>query len=108
MQKPAGERGLLAGLPIPIKDLTDVVGVRTTQGSPIFKDTVAKRSDIVVDLLESNGAVVYAVKGLLDMELAQWRRRLPRSEDQRRPPAVSANRLMHDSPLTVSAGSWRE
>src|SRR5579871_2633905 len=60
MQKPAGERGLLAGLPVPIKDLTDVVGVRTTQGSPIFKDTVAKRSDIVVDLLESNGAVVYA------------------------------------------------
>lgn len=35
MQKPAGGRGLLAGMPIPIKDLTDVEGVRTTQGSPI-------------------------------------------------------------------------
>jgi amidase len=60
MQKPQGERGLLAGLPVPIKDLTDVAGVKTTQGSPIFKDTIAKQSDIVVELLESNGAVVYA------------------------------------------------
>ena len=60
MQKPTGTRGLLAGLPVPIKDLTDVAGVKTTQGSPIFKDRIAKQSDIVVELLESNGAVVYA------------------------------------------------
>ncbi|HET7888306.1 MAG TPA: amidase family protein [Bradyrhizobium sp.] len=60
MQRPAGERGLLAGLPVPIKDLTNVAGVKTTQGSPIFKDTVARQSDIVVELLETNGAVVYA------------------------------------------------
>src|SRR6202046_5096493 len=59
MRKPAGERGLLAGLPIPIKDLTNVEGVRTTQGSPIYKDTIPARSDIVVELLESNGGVVY-------------------------------------------------
>jgi amidase len=60
MQKPAGERGLLAGMPVPIKDLTNVAGVRTTQGSPIYKDTIAAQSDIVVELLESNGGVVYA------------------------------------------------
>ena len=58
MQKPPGQRGLLAGLPVPIKDLNDVAGVKTTQGSPIFKDTIAGQSDIVVELLESNGAVV--------------------------------------------------
>jgi amidase len=40
MQKPAGARGLLAGLPLPIKDLTDVAGVLNTQGSPIYKDNV--------------------------------------------------------------------
>ena len=40
MKKPAGERGLLAGLPVPIKDLTNVEGVLTTQGSPIYKDTI--------------------------------------------------------------------
>jgi amidase len=60
MRKPVGERGLLAGLPVPIKDLTDVAGVLNTQGSPIFRDNVPARSDILVEHLEGNGAVVYA------------------------------------------------
>jgi amidase len=60
MKKPIGQRGLLAGLPIPIKDLTNVEGVRTTQGSPIFKDTIPARSDIAVERLEENGGVIYA------------------------------------------------
>lgn len=60
MQKPAGERGLLAGLPIPIKDLFNVKGVLNTQGSPIFRDTISASSDIVVEHLETNGGVVYA------------------------------------------------
>jgi amidase len=60
MEKPAGGRGLLAGMPIPIKDLTNVAGVRTTQGSPIYKDNVATQSDILVERLEANGAVIYA------------------------------------------------
>ena len=60
MRKPAGERGLLAGLPVPIKDLTDVEGVLTTQGSPIYRDHVPARSDLVVERLEGNGALVYA------------------------------------------------
>ena len=60
MKKPVGERGLLAGLPIPIKDLTNVAGVLTTQGSPIYRDNIPVRSDIVVEHLETNGGVVYA------------------------------------------------
>ncbi|WP_375779824.1 amidase [Bradyrhizobium sp. ma5] len=60
MQKPASERGLLAGLPVPIKDLTAVSGVLTTQGSPIFKDNVPAKSDILVERLEQNGGVIYA------------------------------------------------
>jgi amidase len=60
MQKPLGERGLLAGMPIPIKDLMNVSGVRTTQGSPIYKDTIPERSDSLVEHLESNGGVIYA------------------------------------------------
>jgi amidase len=60
LRKPAAQRGLLAGLPILIKDLTDVAGVRTTYGSPIFKDHVPQRSDIVVEMLESRGGIVYA------------------------------------------------
>ena len=60
MQKSPADRGLLAGLPVPIKDLTQVKGVRTTQGSPIFKDQISTHSDIAVTHLEQNGAVVYA------------------------------------------------
>jgi amidase len=60
MQKPAAERGLLAGLPIPIKDLFNVKGVLNTQGSPIYKDAISTHSDIVVEHLEHNGGVVYA------------------------------------------------
>src|SRR6202012_4027097 len=60
MKKSIGDRGLLAGMPLPIKDLTSVEGVLTTQGSPIYKDTVPARSDILVEHLENNGALVYA------------------------------------------------
>ena len=60
MQRKPADRGLLAGLPVPIKDLTDVEGVRTTQGSPIYRDTVPARSDLMVERLEGNGALVYA------------------------------------------------
>jgi amidase len=61
MEKPAAARGILAGLPVPIKDLADVAGVRSTQGSPIFKDRIAETSDLVVTHLEGNGGVVYAM-----------------------------------------------
>ena len=60
IKMPMGGRGLLAGMPVPIKDLTDVAGVLTTQGSPIFKDHIPARSNIVVEHLEANGGVVYA------------------------------------------------
>jgi amidase len=60
MKKPASERGLLAGLPMPIKDLTNVEGVRTTQGSPIYRDNIPGRSDVLVEHLESSGGVIYA------------------------------------------------
>ncbi|MEE4237219.1 MAG: amidase family protein [Anderseniella sp.] len=60
MNKPLGERGLLAGMPVPIKDLADVAGVRSTQGSLIFKDTVPEVSDILVTHLETEGGIVYA------------------------------------------------
>jgi amidase len=61
MQKPLSERGLLAGLPVPIKDLTDVKGVRSTQGSRIFAERIAPSSDLLVQHLEREGGVVYAM-----------------------------------------------
>lgn len=54
----AGGDSLLAGLPIVIKDLNDVAGVRTTYGSPIYENHVPTRSDIMVETLEARGAMV--------------------------------------------------
>ncbi len=50
--------GYLYGLPILVKDLTEVEGVKTTYGSPIFKDNVPTYSNYLVETLEKNGAIV--------------------------------------------------
>jgi amidase len=50
----------LAGLPIAVKDLVDVAGVRTTKGSPIYADHVPERSDVMVEILEARGGIVIA------------------------------------------------
>src|SRR5262245_11984030 len=60
MRRPAEARGRLAGLPVPIKDLTPVEGVRTTHGSTIFATDVPGRSDVLVEHLERQGAIVFA------------------------------------------------
>jgi amidase len=58
---PVAERGQLAGMPVPIKDLIDVKGVRSTQGSLVLKDKVADKSDLLVEHLEAEGGIVYAM-----------------------------------------------
>ena len=55
-----GEPGWLAGLPVAIKDLADVAGVRTTYGSPIFRDHVPTTSHPVVERIERKGGIVIA------------------------------------------------
>ena len=61
VEVPPAERGVLAGLPVPIKDLTPVAGVRTTYGSRLKENFVPERSDVIVETLEAKGAVVYAM-----------------------------------------------
>ena len=48
----------LHGLPIVVKDNVEVEGVRCTFGSPIFADHLSPESDVVVQRLEANGALV--------------------------------------------------
>jgi amidase len=50
--------GSLAGLPITIKDLTPVAGVRTTYGTPALADFIASESSFLVERLEARGGVV--------------------------------------------------
>jgi len=57
--RPAGERGVLAGLPLPIKDSYAVAGVRTTFGSAAYATHVPERSDLVVEAVEASGGIIY-------------------------------------------------
>ena len=50
--------GLLCGLPVGIKDVTPVAGVRTTYGSPLFADHVPTEDAAVVTRLRRAGAVI--------------------------------------------------
>jgi amidase len=53
-------RGQLYGLPLAIKDLKDVAGVRSTKGSLIYADHVPETSDRLVTNIESRGGIVLA------------------------------------------------
>lgn len=52
--------GSLHGLPIGIKDVTLTAGIRTTFGSPLFKDHVPTEDAEVVRRLKTAGAIVLA------------------------------------------------
>jgi Asp-tRNA(Asn)/Glu-tRNA(Gln) amidotransferase A subunit family amidase len=49
---------LLHGLPIGIKDMEDTAGLRTTYGSPIFRDHVPNADERTVGALRAAGAIV--------------------------------------------------
>lgn len=53
-----GERPLLAGVPVGIKDVTPVAGVRTTYGSPLYKHNIPDEDALVVRRLKAAGAVI--------------------------------------------------
>ena len=50
--------GPLAGLPVGIKDMTPVAGLRTTYGCPLYADNIPPEDALVVRRLRAAGAVV--------------------------------------------------
>ncbi|HEU5220182.1 MAG TPA: amidase family protein [Gemmatimonadales bacterium] len=50
--------GALAGVPVGIKDVTQVAGVRTTFGSPLYADHVPEHDAVVVERLRAAGAII--------------------------------------------------
>lgn len=57
-QTHATEPGWLAGLPLGIKDLTPVAGVRTTFGSKGYTDHIPEKSAPVIERIEERGGLV--------------------------------------------------
>ncbi len=50
--------GYLHGLPVVIKDLTNVKDVRTTYGSQIYKKNIPESSDFLVERIEQMGGII--------------------------------------------------
>jgi amidase len=57
MQAHNEKLGPLHGLPVAHKDLRETRGIRTTFGSPLFKDYIPTENDIVVERLQRAGAI---------------------------------------------------
>ncbi|MDX6578257.1 MAG: aspartyl-tRNA(Asn)/glutamyl-tRNA(Gln) amidotransferase subunit [Blastocatellia bacterium] len=57
-------RGALHGIPIGLKDLIDMAGVRTTCGSALFADRVPSEDAFVVERLKRAGAVLIGKQNL--------------------------------------------
>ena len=54
----APRKGWLHGIPMAIKDLSNVAGLPTTKGSPLFDGIVSDRDDLVVRRLRASGAII--------------------------------------------------
>ena len=52
-----GPAGVLHGLPVAHKDLFDTAGIRTTHGSPFYRDNVPMRDAPIVTRLRAAGAI---------------------------------------------------
>jgi Asp-tRNA(Asn)/Glu-tRNA(Gln) amidotransferase A subunit family amidase len=69
----AGEPlGPLHGVPVAVKDLDDVAGVRTTSGSLLFEDFVAEENSVFVDRLLEAGAIVVGKTNTPEFGLGCW------------------------------------
>jgi aspartyl-tRNA(Asn)/glutamyl-tRNA(Gln) amidotransferase subunit A len=59
----AGVNGRLAGVPLLVKDLIDVAGLRIAFGSKLYADRIAETTAPAVRALEAEGAIVVATTG---------------------------------------------
>ncbi|SLN13254.1 amidase [Ruegeria meonggei] len=50
--------GPLHGLPIAVKDLVNVAGIVSSQGSPIFQDNVPQQDDLIAQRMRAAGAIL--------------------------------------------------
>jgi len=54
----SARKGWLHGIPLAVKDLADVRGLPTSQGSPLFAGAIARADDVVVARLRAAGAII--------------------------------------------------
>jgi amidase len=57
MQARGAKLGPLHGLPVAHKDLRETRGIRTTFGSPLYRDYIPEENDLIIDRLQAAGAI---------------------------------------------------
>ena len=54
----APRKGWMHGIPVAVKDLANVKGLPTSQGSPLFAGDIADQDDLVVERMKDAGALI--------------------------------------------------
>lgn len=65
--------GSLHGMPIAVKDLTETKGIRTTFGSPIWRNNIPLQDALLVERQKQAGAIIIGKTNVPELE---WARRL--------------------------------
>jgi amidase len=61
--------GPLHGLPIAVKDLMETKGIRTTHGSPLYKDLIPSQDSLIVEREKKAGAIVIGKSNVPELGL---------------------------------------
>ncbi|MFC6686584.1 amidase [Jhaorihella thermophila] len=88
-------RGPLHGLPIAVKDLVNVAGIRSTQGSPILRDFVPGRDDLIAARMRAAGAILIGKTNVPEFGLGSHTFN----------PVYGATRNPYDPPLSCGGSS---
>jgi aspartyl-tRNA(Asn)/glutamyl-tRNA(Gln) amidotransferase subunit A len=64
--------GVLHGVPVSIKDLFEVKGVRCTQGSLLYKDSIAQKDSPSVARLRREGAIIIGTTNSPEFGMVGW------------------------------------
>ena len=79
-----GRLGPLHGLPISVKEMFDVAGMRTTWGNPDLADRRPDRNAVAIDRLIDAGAIVFG-KSNIPQNMADWETHNPVYGETRNP-----------------------
>ena len=56
--KPEKQNGILAGLPVAVKDLEETSGIKTTFGSRIYSENIPTNDSLIVKNIKKSGAII--------------------------------------------------
>jgi len=90
-------RGWMHGLPHAIKDLSLTCGIRTTLGSPLFKNFIPERDGIMVERIKAAGAIIIGKTNTPEFGLGS----------QSYNPLFGATGCAFDPSKTAGGSQWR-